>query len=547
MKCLSLALLAIIVSISGFMQAAFAQRVSLASLLPEAGPDFRICEQLQHGDDFYFTTFTAGKMVSLYKIGARDAAVTLVYQWATQSGNYTPMRPVSYKGRIWFPQSDSAGRELWSSDGTPQGTFRFAELCPGPRHGVQTNLFAFPEYNDELYVNGLDSNDIGTLWKTDGTIAGTRQVYKFPAQNKRIFGVHGLTPLLQNKVCFFGTDTSATGLYLSDGTQAGTAKTVSGFSGIDVVSYNGQLYLSPYRTPEIFASDGLTSRTISTTLTLTTDHFIFNDQLFFVYGYKLYRISKTSDSIATIADGLKNTQWLHLFTDPMSPFTARNSFCDYKGKLFFAADSSIWCTDGTKAGTSRVKSFNTYDHSRYGPIYPISHALTRFDDKLYFKMVGKTRIELYESDGTDAGTRLVPMPTANYQQPDPDLRRRNSALVDPMLPFRRHLYFTAVYDSSIGKALYRLESALAVREKNPPFEIRLVPNPATGKVTILAPAAGVLHHVSVTDINGRTLYQQALSGKRNPNLDLSALPQGIYTVTVSSELGSASTQVTLMY
>src|SRR5262245_39736927 len=39
---------------------------------------------------------------------------------------------VTLGGFVYFPATDEiAGRELWRTDGTPQGTSRLADVCPG--------------------------------------------------------------------------------------------------------------------------------------------------------------------------------------------------------------------------------------------------------------------------------------------------------------------------------------------------------------------------------------------------------------------------------
>jgi ELWxxDGT repeat protein len=75
------------------------------------------------------------------------------------------------------------------------------------------------------------------------------------------------------------------------------------------------------------------------------------------------------------------------------------------GDLLFAAkdsssDIELWRSDGTPAGTRRVKNINRVDSS-----YP--SALARFKGRVYFSAVtaGRGR-ELWRTDGTHDGTHL---------------------------------------------------------------------------------------------------------------------------------------------
>src|SRR5207253_442632 len=74
---------------------------------------------------------------------------------------------VVFHDRLYFAGLDARhGRELWTTDGTPQGTRRVADLCPGACDGGPVQL--------RVALGRLVFTDPkGDLWSSDGTAAGT--------------------------------------------------------------------------------------------------------------------------------------------------------------------------------------------------------------------------------------------------------------------------------------------------------------------------------------------------------------------------------------
>jgi ELWxxDGT repeat protein len=77
-------------------------------------------------------------------------------------------------GRVYFSASDPAhGDELWSTDGTPEGTARVKDITPGPLGSYPRNLVA---WNGRLWFRARDIAHGMELWTSDGTAEGTRLV-----------------------------------------------------------------------------------------------------------------------------------------------------------------------------------------------------------------------------------------------------------------------------------------------------------------------------------------------------------------------------------
>ena len=81
---------------------------------------------------------------------------------------------VEFDGRLWFAAADRQhGDELWSTDGTPEGTSRLLDIAPGllashPRH--------LAVWNGRLWFRARDGAHGMELWSSDGTARGTRLV-----------------------------------------------------------------------------------------------------------------------------------------------------------------------------------------------------------------------------------------------------------------------------------------------------------------------------------------------------------------------------------
>ncbi len=129
-----------------------------------------------------------------------------------------PAPGVVVSGVLYFSAFDSVrGRELWRTDGTPQGTRQVVDLAPGSASSDPRKLATL---NGDVYFFAGQSSALD-LWRTDGTTSGTALVRA------------GIAPASSDLVAagallfFVGTD-AATGdeLWCTDGTPAGTRMVV---------------------------------------------------------------------------------------------------------------------------------------------------------------------------------------------------------------------------------------------------------------------------------------------------------------------------------
>lgn len=265
-------------------------------------------------------------------------------------GSCTDIQELIPVGGLAFLRTSEA---VWRTDGTPEGTFR---LTPTSFWGVGEMVafeggVAFTTFSDTDY----------SLWTSDGTLAGTRTRFDWPDGFLHILASSGPSLDLLSRVP--GEETR---LFRSNGTLAGTQEVAAlpGYLGwvIGLARLGGSLY-------------------------------------FLEENGRLWRTDGTAAGTGPVA------------LPPDSPRILRPlSLAEHGGRIYFLAllDRSfeeelleLWSTDGTTAGTSRVRVLGPGSDTFRPP-------LVSAGGRLYFPANdGEHGVELWESDGTEAGTRMA--------------------------------------------------------------------------------------------------------------------------------------------
>jgi ELWxxDGT repeat protein len=365
---------------------------------------------------------------------------------------------------LFFRAGDSdSGEELWRSDGTPGGTYQVADVRPGPEG---SDLAELTEFHGKVFFRANDGSRGAALWSTDGTATGTRLVRAVRAAPA---GAPALDPAgltaLGSRLLFFGVSAAAgRELWVSDGTARGTRALgnfipgAAGMSGSHLAVANGRLWFvgtDPARGEELWVTNGTAGGTrrltnypdsraftglgLDFTGLWVGSRFIFpvNDS---VHGQELWASDGTVSGTRILRD---------IF--PGAPPSLPYGPLLLGGRLYFAAwdlahGLEPWSTDGTTAGTrlagdvcpgscpsyptgfqglGKQVLFGANDGVHDFELWKIQGRrivrLSDLDEPLEFEFVSlpakgsivfpqseeATGKELWRSDGTQAGTRLL--------------------------------------------------------------------------------------------------------------------------------------------
>lgn len=304
----------------------------------------------------YFVGYEFPLGQQLYRIDGGALTRLTTFRFRESSD---PVRLTSFGNKVLFNAwQDSTGVELWTTDGTPQGTQMVKDAAPGQQ---SLAVAAFSQWNGVAYFSAFLQGSGTELWRTDGTSNGTYMV-------KDIWpGPEGSNPggffQFGNHLYFIARD-SITGIevWRTDGTSQGTVLfhefTPNAFHSWQteiIGKVNGKLILRGFSGPgqvSVIATNGTSQ---ATTFLLA-----------------------------------------HNNVQNMPPADATN----YAGRLYFVSGDNdrplIYYTDGTGLGTGTVTG--SYDMAgNFDPILGI------LDGKLMLNMVDSTYgSELWQTNGTQA-------------------------------------------------------------------------------------------------------------------------------------------------
>lgn len=308
-------------------------------------------------------------------------------------------------GRSFFVADDGRyGAELHLTDGTLLGTRLVRDIWPGPGGGGPRGLRAI----QGRVVFLAFQPQLGTLpYGSDGTFDGTRPLRSDLTSNDDPVAAAGTVFLLANHPA------TGTELWKTDGTQLGTVLVR------DIVPGPGQPQISfmvAHQTmlvfvvtsqttgsQELWSSDGTLAGTVQRVILPssagTAPTAMVSD------GTRVWLLAVSGSGEALYRSDLTGGGTALVTTLPSG--TGASDLTTVGTRLFFKGNdlingTELWTSDGTAAGTRLVKDILP------GPGGSDPRHLVSFNNELYFAADnGSVGRELWRSNGTTAGTTLV--------------------------------------------------------------------------------------------------------------------------------------------
>ncbi len=373
-------------------------------------------------------------------------------------------------GKLFYaaedPDNAAYGRELWTSDGTSDGTAMVKNINASSNEGSYPGYFIV--CNGKVFFTADDGENGNELWVSDGTENGTRMVMDiYP-------GTGASVPynfvVFKNKLYFVANDgTSGAELWVSDGIETGTfmVKNINETAGDPsqpdhFTVYRGKLYFAAddgtTNGVELWVSDGTAN---GTTLFCninanTADNVSSSPAGFTELDGKLYFAATDSsgDRELWVTDGVAGDGHTYMVKGFNSAGSGNpDNLKVFDGKLCLTADdgngNELWVYDADK-NTAVNLDINTADDGDRDP-----SGFTEFNDRLYFAATdGGGDRELWCTDGTVSGT----FPVANIYD-------SGSSSPDFLTVYDGALYFAAD-DGANGVELWATDGDSASRVKD---------------------------------------------------------------------------------
>jgi ELWxxDGT repeat protein len=316
---------------------------------------------------------------------------------------------INVNGTLMFTANDGThGDELWKSNGTTATTVLVKDLNPGSGGSNSTNYFGqpmdnFTVINNVLYFTAGQGEDRNFIVRSNGTEAGT--VIAAEAYPRGLSAYHPYFTYLNGNIYFLNGDGGdGYGLYRFDYKNIvhlvrplGVPESYYDDFSPELNKFNSALYLTVYDQAsgwklmklltngqsfiidesqhvtngsgpeefvragsylyfftttyddylaELWRTDGTPEGTVSLARPGYADHEmeVIADKVFFSIGNALYLTQGSSESPQLVAN-FSQTEKIYNLTD-------------INGLLYFTTGNEIWKTDGTAAGTLKVRTLN---------------------------------------------------------------------------------------------------------------------------------------------------------------------------------------------
>lgn len=526
---------------------------------------------MQHLNHALLSLFLIGTGTGLMAQPVRLTDINPGTEHAFPSG--AAIEKIILGNNLFFVANDGMhGYELWTSDGTPDGTKLVKDIKPGS--GSSDPKYLTP-FNGKLYFSATDGISGAELWVSDGTESGTHMLKDLRG------GAGSASPrylTVMNNALFFAGDktSSSTALWKTDGTEEGTVELNPGLFGStapqQLTAMGDRLYFAGPG-GELWSSDGTNEGTVKVKEIAPGNPQPFINHMTSIEG-KLYFLAEDEplNDEPWVSDGTETGTMKLKEIAPGIEGSGAWKFFPFKEHVYFSADSKLWRTDGTPGGTALFKDITVFQASN-DPAHFISNGANFFfpaDD-------GTNGVELWQSDGTSAGTFMVKNIGSNFFSSDPqsfafgpdgllyfqasqsgygaelwksDGTSTGTLLVADLNPGPTHaqpqsltllngaLCFIAD-DGAHGRELWKLDLSTATEAPAAQEELfSIAPNPAKDdlNLTFLRVSATGYYNLRIFDRAGSVVLERQLAAPSSSGLTipLSGLPSGLYLLQLTA-------------
>ena len=430
-----------------------------------------------HGDELWISDGTENGTTLVRDIYPGSGNV-IRRNYITQKRDWKVSNNVFY----FAADTDTSFSQLWRSDGTAQGTFFIADVCPTCLV-TSSSTGHFETMNDTLYfVAALD------LWRSDGTAAGTEIVMdnldtNGPGSFRTLTAVNGLLYMSG------GSFSNGPDLWVSDGTNAGT-RLIKDFPIADsdprqFVGLGNQVYF--ISGTKLWVTDGTEAGTVAAS-DLRLDNQVQKKNNLYVWKNELYYKAMTPELKCFIykTDGSPNGE-TQVFTqfDDYSEFPEPVYYASTDEFLFYDAADNV----ANYAAVGRISSPDTL--KELIPVNDLVEYLMIAGDNLFFRA---------KNDETGEELWKISLGTTTTRNPGHTL----ALSLYPTLSTEGVFYFdysgskTELFDV----CLYDMSGRLAYRNTQTPEEPLRVPNLNSGTYLI-----------QITARSGDSISQKVVIGK----------------------------------
>jgi ELWxxDGT repeat protein len=393
-------------------------------------------------------------------------------------------------------------RGLWRTDGSSVGTYKIHDVRivnAGTYYG--NNQYA--NFNGKVYFTGADSNNLYSIWETDGTPAGTTIFRTFynslggneiprilnTVNNKLVIVVNDKTPNGQYFQDFWSTDGTSPTSMVKFARYRKHAEYDSGVNVSNTIVFNNKLYFYtwifdgsyPTDAYKIYITDGtvggttLFSSIIPGCCTMDIKFMACNNQILILKN-KLYT-----------TDGINSPSELTDGSQTFKDFNCINNKFYFLNTQF--QNNKIWVSDGSSAGTFPLNLYaNGHQISNNESIYKLAAT----GDKLFYNANFYNTLELKDSGSENYIVDLSSQTLSSNQEVD-------------------------IFDKS-GE------------------EFIIFPNPAQTVVNVQNLKGKNIKSLRIHDASGK-LVTNVLSNKNKVEVDVQNLPTGLYFLIISTDTG----------